>query len=162
MLNENLFLQCQPGPVKLLKFKFKRDQVPPFVDEEYVGCAGCDTTLKDMFQMSSFGGGGGGTTSTQRSQPPDSGYNSTSGYSSTQSSRNNSASGYNSTQPSRNNSAMGAGFNSTQGPTRDTPIAAGTVVCTCGADARLLTVRKEGPNQGILLIDTSQIYNLSC
>ena len=30
-----------------------------------------------------------------------------------------------------------------------------TVVCQCGEDARLLTVRKEGPNTGICLYITS-------
>ena len=44
--------RCQPGPVKKIKFKFKRGSIPPYIPEEYVGCiGGCDDTLRELLNI---------------------------------------------------------------------------------------------------------------
>ncbi|TMS15658.1 DNA topoisomerase 3-alpha [Larimichthys crocea] len=77
---------CQPYPVHMLKFKFRRGSLPPMMPLEFAGCiGGCDETLREP-------------------PPPPGG--------------------------------AGVGANSD------------VIVCNCGQDALLLTVRKDGPNQG--------------
>ncbi|KAG5832859.1 hypothetical protein ANANG_G00295660 [Anguilla anguilla] len=44
---------CQPNPVHMLKFKFKRGSLPPTMPLEFVGCiGGCDDTLREVLNLS--------------------------------------------------------------------------------------------------------------
>ncbi|XP_036749885.2 DNA topoisomerase 3-alpha isoform X3 [Manis pentadactyla] len=126
---------CQPHPVYRLKLKFKRGSLPPTMPLEFVGCiGGCDETLREILDLRfSQGPPRAGQTVSQPSgylqasqslnrmdncQPPDTG-------------------------PTGPSSALAQIL--------PPPTAAGesnSVTCNCGQEALLLTVRKEGPNQG--------------
>ncbi|XP_075888394.1 DNA topoisomerase 3-alpha isoform X2 [Nelusetta ayraudi] len=129
---------CQPPPVHMLKFKFRRGSLPPMMPLEFVGCiGGCDETLRQVLDLKYLlrpagPGGGGGVNPPPPSQ-----------------------------RPSRPPLQRPSGTNprpSLPGPPswaaqpRSPPGGAGAnsdvIVCNCGQDAVLLTVRKDGPNQG--------------
>ncbi|KAG1968494.1 DNA topoisomerase 3-alpha [Pimephales promelas] len=145
--DESICSTCRPHPVHMLKFKFKRGSLPPMMPLEFVGCiGGCDETLREVLNLKYLRGGGG-----------DSG------------SRPNNSSGSNQHHVPRTNSAPPSRVenvrppaprpraDSTRPPASLPPPRAaqppasaqgGAIVCNCGQDAILLTVRKEGPNQG--------------
>lgn len=142
--DESICPVCTPHPVHRLKFKFKRGSVPPTMPLEFVGCiGGCDQMLKELLDL---------RYSNRSSQ---------SGQSASQQANhlqlNNSLNRANSENRhvgGRTNVATGhlLYLNSTRAP-RPAPSAApddgnNAVVCNCGNEATLLTVRKEGPNQG--------------
>ncbi|XP_064601607.1 DNA topoisomerase 3-alpha-like [Liolophura sinensis] len=197
---------CQPGPVHLIKFKFKRGSVAPMLPNEYVGCiGGCDQMLTETLNIKPFrpsstsqsgtssvrptqsssqstlrtsqgvtprgsnhvvnNGGVREFTSSASSNFGDSGYgnsfgltqslsyscmdisNSTS-FRTPQTARANMPGG-SSTSGHRDNtrsplSEMNGSLNSTHNMTSG----GSQIVCNCGEDAVLLTVRKEGPNTG--------------
>ncbi|XP_058510330.1 DNA topoisomerase 3-alpha [Solea solea] len=136
---------CQPHPVHMLNFKFRRGSLPPMMSLEFVGCiGGCDETLREVLDLKYLraGGGGGGMgggggrgdprppaprprrqeqprprSNPRPSLPPVPSWN---------------------PQP---RSPPGGGQRSVD-PNSD------AIVCNCGQDALLLTVRKDGPNQG--------------
>uniref|UniRef100_A0AAA9T177 DNA topoisomerase n=1 Tax=Bos taurus TaxID=9913 RepID=A0AAA9T177_BOVIN len=128
---------CQPHPVYRLKFKFKRGSLPPTMPLEFVGCiGGCDETLREILALRFSQG------AARVSQPA----SQTSGYLQASQSLNRMDSGQQGqprppvTRPSK---AL----------TRTLPPPAvesesNSVTCNCGQEALLLTVRKEGPNQG--------------
>ncbi|XP_072531015.1 DNA topoisomerase 3-alpha [Salminus brasiliensis] len=135
---------CRPHPVHMLKFKFKRGSLPPGMNLEFVGCiGGCDETLREVLNLKYLrGGGSGGDSSTQvnhqsvlrQSNPP----------------RNHAALQSRSENSNRPNNAESI-RPPLANPTQARPPASvqdDAVVCNCGQDALLLTVRKEGPNQG--------------
>lgn len=120
-----------------LKFKFKRGSLPPTMPLEFVGCiGGCDETLREILALRFSQG------AARVSQPA----SQTSGYLQASQSLNRMDSGQQGqprppvTRPSK---AL----------TRTLPPPAvesesNSVTCNCGQEALLLTVRKEGPNQG--------------
>ncbi|XP_070629274.1 DNA topoisomerase 3-alpha isoform X2 [Bos indicus] len=120
-----------------LKFKFKRGSLPPTMPLEFVGCiGGCDETLREILALRFSQG------TARVSQPA----SQTSGYLQASQSLNRMDSGQQGqprppvTRPSK---AL----------TRTLPPPAvesesNSVTCNCGQEALLLTVRKEGPNQG--------------
>uniref|UniRef100_A0A8C2SVL8 DNA topoisomerase n=1 Tax=Coturnix japonica TaxID=93934 RepID=A0A8C2SVL8_COTJA len=122
--DESVCPVCTPHPVHRLKFKFKRGSVPPTMPLEFVGCiGGCDQMLKELLDL--------------------------------RYSNRSSQSGQSASQQANhlqvNNSLNRA--NSENRAPRPAPSAApddgnNAVVCNCGNEATLLTVRKEGPNQG--------------
>lgn len=120
-----------------LKFKFKRGSLPPTMPLEFVGCiGGCDETLREILALRFSQG------APRVGQPA----SQTSGYLQASQSLNRMDSGQQGqprppvTRPSK---AL----------TRTLPPPAvesesNSVTCNCGREALLLTVRKEGPNQG--------------
>ncbi|XP_042770377.1 DNA topoisomerase 3-alpha isoform X2 [Panthera leo] len=112
---------CQPHPVYRLKFKFKRGSLPPTMPLEFVGCVGgCDETLMELLDLRLSRG------APRASQPA--------------------------SQPS-NHLQASQSLNRIDSAPRALPPPAATgesdsVTCNCGQEAVLLTVRKEGPNQG--------------
>ncbi|XP_058139339.1 DNA topoisomerase 3-alpha isoform X1 [Dasypus novemcinctus] len=131
---------CQPHPVYRLKFKFKRGSVPPTMPLEFVGCiGGCDETLREILGLRFSQG-------TPRALQPAS---QPSGHlQASQSLNRMDSSQHGHPQPPGSRQP---------GPARPlawpplAPTAAGEsncVTCNCGQEALLLTVRKEGPNQG--------------
>ncbi|KAG7459995.1 hypothetical protein MATL_G00216550 [Megalops atlanticus] len=59
--DESVCPTCQPGPVHMLKFKFKRGSLPPTMPLEFVGCiGGCDEMLREILNLKYLRGGGGG------------------------------------------------------------------------------------------------------
>ncbi|XP_049417740.1 DNA topoisomerase 3-alpha [Epinephelus fuscoguttatus] len=133
---------CQPHPVHMLKFKFRRGSIPPMMPLEFVGCiGGCDETLREVLDLKYLragGGGGGGGDDPHppaprppRPEPP-------------RAPRSNprpSLPPVPSWTPQPRPPAGGGG-----GSSVDTN--GDVIVCNCGQDALLLTVRKDGPNQG--------------
>ncbi|XP_008820178.1 DNA topoisomerase 3-alpha [Nannospalax galili] len=127
---------CQPSPVYRLKLKFKRGSLPPTMPLEFVGCiGGCDETLKEIFGLRFSLG------------PPRA--SQLSGH--LQASQN-----LNRMDSSQHSHSQPPGSRQT-GPSKAVvqtflpPTTAGesnSVTCNCGQEAVLLTVRKEGPNQG--------------
>ncbi|XP_061079167.1 DNA topoisomerase 3-alpha isoform X2 [Conger conger] len=129
--DESVCPTCRPSPVHMLKFKFKRGSLPPTMPLEFVGCiGGCDDTLREVLNLKYLRGG-----SDTARQPPG-------GVPGAQ------------TRPRPQPRAEG-----TRPPAPAAPPAwaarppapasgGGATVCNCGQDAVLLTVRKEGPNQG--------------
>ncbi|XP_036692429.1 DNA topoisomerase 3-alpha isoform X1 [Balaenoptera musculus] len=128
---------CQPHPVYRLKFKFKRGSLPPTMPLEFVGCVGgCDETLREILDLRFSQG------PTRAGQP----VSQPSGHLQASQALNRMGSGQHghpqppATRPSK---ALAR--------TLPLPAAEGesnSVTCNCGREAVLLTVRKEGPNQG--------------
>uniref|UniRef100_A0A8C4GLT4 DNA topoisomerase n=1 Tax=Dicentrarchus labrax TaxID=13489 RepID=A0A8C4GLT4_DICLA len=118
---------CRPHPVQMLKFQFRRGSLPPMMPLEFVGCiGGCDETLREVLDLRYLRGGGGG----RRDEPH--------------------------RAPNSNPQPSLPPVPSRPAPPRPL-LAEGSVsvhtnsdviVCNCGQEALLLTVRKEGPNQG--------------
>ncbi|XP_008328483.1 DNA topoisomerase 3-alpha isoform X1 [Cynoglossus semilaevis] len=150
--DESVCPTCRPHPVHMLKFKFCRGSLPPMMPLEFVGCiGGCDETLVEVLDLrylrasaSSRGrrheGGraGGGVREPPRQalwpvvpEPP---------------------------RPPHPNPRPSLPHVSSWNPERDSAPEVRSrssvdsnndaIVCNCGQDALLLTVRKDGPNQG--------------
>nr|XP_057906442.1 DNA topoisomerase 3-alpha isoform X2 [Doryrhamphus excisus] len=132
--DDSICSTCQPRPVHMLKFKFRRGSLPAMMPLEFVGCiGGCDETLREVLDLKylMLGGGRGGgeepRSSTTRSAP-------------------------------RSNPRPSAPLSVLSWPPQPRPPPGGSsisaennsdvIVCNCGQDAILLTVRKDGPNQG--------------
>uniref|UniRef100_A0A8C2STD0 DNA topoisomerase n=1 Tax=Coturnix japonica TaxID=93934 RepID=A0A8C2STD0_COTJA len=119
--DESVCPVCTPHPVHRLKFKFKRGSVPPTMPLEFVGCiGGCDQMLKELLDL--------------------------------RYSNRSSQSGQSASQQA-NHLQVNNSLNRANSENRPAPSAApddgnNAVVCNCGNEATLLTVRKEGPNQG--------------
>uniref|UniRef100_A0A669D4P4 DNA topoisomerase n=1 Tax=Oreochromis niloticus TaxID=8128 RepID=A0A669D4P4_ORENI len=147
--DESICPTCQPHPIHMLKFKFRRGSLPPMMPLEFVGCiGGCDETLREVLDLKYLrpGGGGGGAgvgggggrgddphPPPPRPPRPDP-------------SR---------TRVSNPRPSLPPVPSWTPQPTsppggRSMSVNASSdaIVCNCGQDALLLTVRKDGPNQG--------------
>lgn len=139
---------CRPHPVHMLKFKFRRGSLPPMMPLEFVGCiGGCDETLREVLDLKYLtgggggsGGGGGGDTRPVPSRTTSSGRATSSG-----------------TAPPRPPNPSPPVWVSSWTPPPPPPPGGAVIgrtssndaiVCNCGQDAILLTVRKDGPNQG--------------
>lgn len=127
---------CQPSPVYRLKLKFKRGSLPPTMPLEFVGCiGGCDETLTEIFGLRFS------RAPTRATQP--------SGHlQASQVTNRMDSSQHNLSQPLVNRHT---GPSKAMAQTFLPPTAAGesnSVTCNCGQEAVLLTVRKQGPNQG--------------
>ncbi|XP_029784037.1 DNA topoisomerase 3-alpha isoform X2 [Suricata suricatta] len=113
---------CQPHPVYRLKLKFKRGSLPPTMPLEFVGCiGGCDETLMELLDLRFSRG------NPRASQPA------------------SQPSTY--LQASQSLNRIGSAPRALPPPTAATG-GSDSVTCNCGQEAVLLTVRKEGPNQG--------------
>ncbi|NXP60465.1 TOP3A topoisomerase, partial [Chloropsis cyanopogon] len=141
--DESICDVCKPHPVHRLKFKFKKGSVPPVMPLEFVGCiGGCDEMLKELLDLKY---------SHRSSQPAPS--TTQPGHHLQANHSLNRASGE--TRQARGTSNLARGhllsINSSRTP-RAAPAAApddgNAVVCNCGSEALLLTVRKDGPNKG--------------
>ncbi|XP_058851749.1 DNA topoisomerase 3-alpha isoform X1 [Acipenser ruthenus] len=146
--DESVCPTCRPHPVQRLKFKFKRGSLPPAMPLEFVSCiGGCDEMLREILDLKYLRGGGGGG-GTPQTNPPSGSYL-----------RNNQSHN----QPGRPDNSCGrqpprsklepkrpAAVVSAPRPVQAAqgPAGENAVVCNCGQDAIILTVRKEGPNQG--------------
>ncbi|XP_012294191.2 DNA topoisomerase 3-alpha isoform X1 [Aotus nancymaae] len=125
---------CQPHPVYRLKLKFKRGSLPPTMPLEFVCCiGGCDETLREILDLRFSRG------------PPRASH--PSGRLQASQSLNRMDSSHH-PQPA---DGRQTGPSKALAWTLPPPTAAGesnSVTCNCGQEAVLLTVRKEGPNQG--------------
>ncbi|XP_056143925.1 DNA topoisomerase 3-alpha [Lampris incognitus] len=139
---------CKPHPVHMLKFKFRRGSIPPMLPLEFVGCiGGCDETLREVLDLKYLrapaAGEGGGIGAAERvggvhhhppapraDHPRDPWLN-------PQPSLPPPTPSWGPFPPPGNGSG-GAHIN----PSSD------VIVCNCSQEAVLLTVRKDGPNQG--------------
>ncbi|XP_033734544.1 DNA topoisomerase 3-alpha-like isoform X2 [Pecten maximus] len=161
---------CQTcAGVRLIKFKFKRGSVPPMVPTEYCGCiGGCDEMLSEALNLNrNMSSSQRPATLSNQTNLSDSGIGST--YNSQASGRTNNRpsqstqrqniSTYNSSTNNNTQTGNGVQGGNSRVPlvsvspfNRNTsaPAASGgnAIVCSCGDDALLLTVRKEGPNTG--------------
>ncbi|XP_048222637.1 DNA topoisomerase 3-alpha [Perognathus longimembris pacificus] len=127
---------CQPSPVYRLKLKFKRGSLPPTMPLEFVGCiGGCDETLKEILDLKF-----------SRGAPR---ANQSSGLLQASQVLNRMDSSQQSHPQLRSSRQTGPSMPVLQ--TLQPPTGTGesnSVTCNCGQEAMLLTVRKEGPNQG--------------
>ncbi|XP_016051963.1 PREDICTED: DNA topoisomerase 3-alpha isoform X2 [Miniopterus natalensis] len=123
-----------------LKLKFKRGSLPPTMPLEFVGCiGGCDENLREILNLRFSQGPARACPPT--SQP--SGYLKASQYLNRMDSNQHSHPQPPDTRETRPSKALSRNL--------PPPAAAGesnSVICNCGQEAVLLTVRKEGPNQG--------------
>nr|XP_014344773.1 PREDICTED: DNA topoisomerase 3-alpha isoform X2 [Latimeria chalumnae] len=125
-IDDSVCPTCKPHPVHGLKFKFKRGSLPATMPLEFVGCiGGCDETLREVLDLRYLQGGGaapqsGSQTSHQRQQI---------------------------SQPQSWKTSVAANVSRVV-ELQPTSNENNEVVCNCGQEALLLTVRKEGPNQG--------------
>lgn len=134
--DESVCPVCQPHPVHRLKLKFKRGSLPPTMPLEFVGCiSGCDETLREILDLKFS------RAPPRPSQP--------SGYLQVSQSLNRMDSSQHShPQPPGSSHSRPS---KAQVQTLPPPTAIeerNSVTCNCGQEALLLTVRKEGPNQG--------------
>lgn len=127
---------CQPAPVYRLKLKFKRGSLPPSMPLEFVGCiGGCDETLKEIFGLRFS------RAPPRASQP--------SGHLQASQALNRMDSSQRSLSQPLVNRHTGPSKAVAQTLLPPTAAAEGnSVTCNCGREAVLLTVRKQGPNQG--------------
>ncbi|XP_074866357.1 DNA topoisomerase 3-alpha [Carettochelys insculpta] len=128
---------CKPHPVHRLKFKFKPGSVPPLLPLEFVGCiGGCDETLRELLDLNYLKGT---PRPVQSVNPPanclqvNQSFNRIAGSEKGQV-RPTTNAGAAKTPRAASHPAADGGNNA--------------VVCNCREEAALLTVRKEGPNQG--------------
>ncbi|KAJ8251809.1 hypothetical protein GJAV_G00225660 [Gymnothorax javanicus] len=135
--DESVCPSCRPAPVHMLKFKFKRGSLPPAMPLEFVGCiGGCDDTLREILNLKYLRAGSGGGSDTPRPA-------------------SNGTAGARTSQPRPRPQPRAEGPR-TPAPPPPPPVWAeltpgtdgGAIVCNCGEEAVLLTVRKDGPNQG--------------
>ncbi|XP_019512179.1 PREDICTED: DNA topoisomerase 3-alpha [Hipposideros armiger] len=130
---------CQPHPVYRLKLKFKRGSLPPTLPLEFVGCiGGCDETLTEILDLRF-------SQATPRACPP---APQPSGYLQASQSLNRMDSQHSHPQPPDTRQARPSKAPANNPPPPTTAAESNSVTCNCGQDALLLTVRKEGPNQG--------------
>uniref|UniRef100_A0A8C7JEH0 DNA topoisomerase n=1 Tax=Oncorhynchus kisutch TaxID=8019 RepID=A0A8C7JEH0_ONCKI len=119
--DESVCPTCQPRPVHMLKLKFRRGSLPPMMPLEFVGCiGGCDETLREVLNLKYLRMGGEG--------------------------RSRSSWGRKRRTPNPPSSSWPPRPDP-QAPRPD-PRGGDITVCNCGSEAVLLTVRKDGPNQG--------------
>ncbi|KAM6904896.1 DNA topoisomerase 3-alpha [Xenentodon cancila] len=152
---------CQPSPVHMLKFKFRRGSLPPMMPLEFVGCiGGCDETLREVLDLKylravggggghgggggghgggggGYGGGGGGR---DDPRPPAPRLPRAAPARALSSNPRASLPPAPSWNPQPRLPPGGSGIPGDAG--------GDAIVCNCGQDAVLLTVRKDGPNQG--------------
>nr|XP_025042155.1 DNA topoisomerase 3-alpha isoform X2 [Pelodiscus sinensis] len=127
---------CKPHPVYRLKFKFKRGSVPPLLPLEFVGCiGGCDETLREILDLKYLQGA---PKPVQSVNPP-------ANYLQVNQSLNRMASNENGQGRAPTNAGAAR---APRVATHPAPAGNNAVVCNCREEAALLTVRKEGPNQG--------------
>nr|XP_061805264.1 DNA topoisomerase 3-alpha-like [Nerophis lumbriciformis] len=135
--DDSICSTCQPRPVHMLKLKFRRGSLPAMMPLDFIGCiGGCDDTLREVLDLRYLyrGGGGGGDGTHPNAQRPE--------LSRAQSSNPRTCapppalSWTPQPRPPPGSNSISALNNSD------------VVVCNCGQDAILLTVRKEGPNKG--------------
>ncbi|XP_006774024.1 PREDICTED: DNA topoisomerase 3-alpha [Myotis davidii] len=138
--DESVCPVCQPHPVHRLKLKCKRGSLPPTMPLEFVGCiGGCDETLREILNLRFSQGPP--RACPPASQPP--------GYLQASQSLNRMDSSQHShplppdTRQPRPLKALAQNL-----PPATAAGENDSVVCNCGQEAVLLTVRKEGPNQG--------------
>lgn len=74
----NICTICTPGPIFMIEFKFRRQEIPPNYDVDHLGCiGGCDDTLRQLVDICGTGprsvpsvpGRGGQGNSTSSSAP---------------------------------------------------------------------------------------------
>ncbi|XP_041673326.1 DNA topoisomerase 3-alpha [Cheilinus undulatus] len=130
--DESICPTCEPRPVHMLKFKFRRGSLPPIMPLEFVGCiGGCDETLREVLDLKYLraggsggeGGGGGGGGGYDPPPPPN---------------PRPSLPPVPTWMPQPRPPPRGGGMDASND----------AIVCNCGQSAVLLTVRKDGPNQG--------------
>ncbi|KAJ6655917.1 hypothetical protein lerEdw1_004502 [Lerista edwardsae] len=134
--DESVCSVCLPHPVHRLKLKFKRGSLPATMPLEFVGCVGgCDETLREVLDLRYLRG------PPRPLQPA----NSLSRASDTRNRPPGNASG-----SARLSADQAPPARAERGPpaTRGGSGPGDAVVCNCGAEAVLLAVRKDGPNQG--------------
>ncbi|XP_029432031.1 DNA topoisomerase 3-alpha [Rhinatrema bivittatum] len=138
--DESVCSDCQPHPVHRLKLKFKQGSLPPTMPLEFVGCiGGCDEMLREILDLKYLHG-------PSRGQQPR-------GHLQVNQSSNRMASNesHQSRQLAGRQDRASRPPAIVQAPKPVCPVPANennAVMCNCGRDAVLLTVRKEGPNQG--------------
>ncbi|XP_013926805.1 PREDICTED: DNA topoisomerase 3-alpha [Thamnophis sirtalis] len=126
---------CQPPPVHRLRLKFKRGSLPAMMPLEFVGCVGgCDENLRQILGLK-YLQGPASAPSQPRNLPAEA------------------PGSLNGTIRSRGQRVL-APLPPPPAPAHRAPPAVASaagndaVMCNCGEAALLLTVRKEGPNQG--------------
>lgn len=125
-----------------LKFKFKKGSVPPVMPLEFVGCiGGCDEMLKELLDLKYL------HRSSQPASSSQPGHHLQANHSLNRASSDS--------RPARGTPNVARGhllsINSSRTPRAAPPAApddGNAVVCNCGSEALLLTVRKDGPNKG--------------
>ncbi|XP_050173217.1 DNA topoisomerase 3-alpha [Myiozetetes cayanensis] len=140
--DESICDVCKPHPVHRLKFKFKRGSVPPVMPLEFVGCiGGCDEMLRELLDLKYLH---------RPSQPASSATQPPQHLQANHSlNRAENRQGRGTTNPARGHLLSVISSRTS----RDAAPAAAedgsdAVVCNCGIEALLLTVRKDGPNRG--------------
>ncbi|XP_023395516.2 DNA topoisomerase 3-alpha isoform X1 [Loxodonta africana] len=138
--DESVCPVCQPQPVYRLKLKFKPGSIPPTMPLEFVGCiGGCDETLREILDLRFPQGP---PRALQPASQP-------SGYSQASQSLNRMDSSQQVHPQLPGNRQTGPPRALAQALPPPAAIAeSNSVTCNCGQEALLLTVRKEGPNQG--------------
>ncbi|XP_028670259.1 DNA topoisomerase 3-alpha [Erpetoichthys calabaricus] len=142
--DESVCPTCRPHPVQMMKFKFKRGSLPPTMPLEFVGCiGGCDEMLNEILDLKYLRGVGSQETISQarpasatnhlhNSQP--------------RNPLNRTSVGHRHPSNSKENRSEFKLPGISPPPT--VPTGDNAIVCNCQQDAILLTVKKEGPNQG--------------
>lgn len=131
--------------VSRLKFKFKRGSLPPGMPLEFVGCiGGCDETLREVLNLKYLRGGGDSSTQVNHRSASRQSNPSVTNPALQSRSENRPAPPRpraDSSRPTPPNTTLTWSIQPSQSIQNN-------IVCNCGQDALLLTVRKEGPNQG--------------
>uniref|UniRef100_A0A3Q2R064 DNA topoisomerase n=1 Tax=Fundulus heteroclitus TaxID=8078 RepID=A0A3Q2R064_FUNHE len=143
---------CQPSPIHMLKFKFRRGSLPPTMPLEFVGCiGGCDETLREVLDFRYLRGGAGGSGGTGGAAGPSGGGGGGGAGDDPRPPRPQPPRGP-SSNPRPSLPPVPAWTPQPRPPPGGSSVggdaSSDAIVCNCGQDAVLLTVRKDGPNQG--------------
>lgn len=128
-----------------LKFKFRRGSLPPAMPLEFVGCiGGCDETLREVLDLKYLRAGAAGSGGGDPHPPAPRASIANPPRASNPNPRPSLPPPAPSWAPQPRPTLVGGGGGGGSGadPSGD------VIVCNCGQDALLLTVRKDGPNQG--------------
>ncbi|XP_019397469.1 PREDICTED: DNA topoisomerase 3-alpha [Crocodylus porosus] len=143
--DDSICAVCKPHPVHRLKFKLKQGSAPPLLPLEFVGCiGGCDKLLRDTLDLQYL----------QGLPQPASAAGQADNHLQVSHSLNRMASNENGHRRPATNPPIGfLGPRGTRLPSTAPRLAVAAdennaVMCNCGQAAVLLTVRKDGPNQG--------------
>ncbi|KAM6186541.1 DNA topoisomerase 3-alpha isoform 2-T2 [Rhynchocyon petersi] len=137
--DESVCPVCKPQPVYRLKLKFRPGSIPPSMPLELVGCVGgCDETLREMLNLRFSRGLPRALQSANQS----------SGLQANQCLDKRDNNQHSHFQLPGSKQCEPARASSQPLPPSTNIVGSNSVTCNCGQEALLLTVRKEGPNQG--------------
>ncbi|XP_073018547.1 DNA topoisomerase 3-alpha isoform X1 [Primulina eburnea] len=134
IVTPNICSTCNPGPVYMIQFKFRRLEIPPNYSVDHLGCiGGCDNTLKQLVEIC-------GTGSRNNSSVPGRGQGNASSSSNAQQSNSRGQGAWQTTHSSDSFSSQNSLGRNMRSQEANGQNGESSIPCTsCGAPCNLLT-----------------------